>query len=134
MLHTNSKRARLTLGEVLAIFNMKNSSAVAAKIAQAHGVNEKTIRDIWKGRTWAKDTLHLDKSRSPTVKEAGRPVGCKKSSKSCITKTKDSSLQQVKDKNGKKGIDDELFEWELKMSQQSSSEDTLRKSMMEWAS
>ena len=47
---------------------------------------------------------------------------------------KQGSGKRVEGKKCKKGIDDELFEWELKMSQQSRSGDNLRKSMMEWAS
>ena len=49
----------------------------AAKLSVIYGVSEKAVRDIWTGRTWAKETWHLDMSRPITKKHAGRPKGSK---------------------------------------------------------
>ncbi len=54
---------------------MKPSTAVY--IARTYGVSEKTVRDIWKGRTWSKETWHLDTARIVSIKRPGRPKGCK---------------------------------------------------------
>ena len=109
-------RARLTVDEALAIFKMKSSSKMATEIAAAYGLNEKTVRDIWKGRTWAKETFHLDATRSLQIKKKGRPAGCKDSRP---RKTRATQNQDAVTNIKKKTIDDELFEWEQNMSTQS---------------
>ena len=47
----------------------------------SYNVSEKTIRDIWKGRTWFRDTLHLDAARADLAdrlqRRPGRPRGSK---------------------------------------------------------
>ena len=57
--------------------NLKNRSLTAAGIAKVFGVNEKTVRDIWKGRTWSRETWHMDCSRQVLIKPSGRPKGSK---------------------------------------------------------
>ena len=109
-------RARLTGDEALAIFKMKSSSKMATEIAAAYGLNEKTVRDIWKGRTWAKETFHLDATRSLQIKKKDRPAGCKDSRP---RKTRATQNQDAVTNIKKKTIDDELFEWEQNMSTQS---------------
>ena len=63
--HPNSikRRTRLPSVDVLSIFQSKSTGAPATTVARVFGVNEKTIRDIWSGRTWAKETLPLDPLR-----------------------------------------------------------------------
>ena len=74
---SNAKpRARLSENQVLAIFQAR-ISASATRVAAIYGVNEKTVRDIWTGRTWAKETWHLDTSRPFQLKVTGRPKGCR---------------------------------------------------------
>ena len=52
-------RRRLTESQVQRIYLAKKPGIQATKIAGSFGVNEKTVRDIWSGRTWAKETLHV---------------------------------------------------------------------------
>ena len=70
-------RARLSEAQVIAIFQAKDSASAAAKVAMVYGVSEKAIRDIWKGRTWSRETWHLDTSRPLQLKLTGRPKGCR---------------------------------------------------------
>ena len=69
-------RARLSEAQVILIFQAKDSSpTTATDIAKVYGVSEKAIRDIWKGRTWSRETWHLDTSRPLPLKLTGRPKG-----------------------------------------------------------
>ena len=77
-------RARLTEAEVQSIYLAKITGTPATKVASWFGVNEKTIRDIWSGRTWAKETLHISNgdSKNPRFstqsfqrKQLGHPSG-----------------------------------------------------------
>ena len=79
-------RAVLTKEQAIDIFRLstfnysKASRPTATSVAKAFGVSEKTIRDIWNGRTWCEETLPLDSSRQPKPrKKAGRPLGRKDS-------------------------------------------------------
>ena len=72
-------RAVLTKFEVVDIFQHKLTHQSATQIARLYGVNEKTIRDIWTGRTWAVETWHLDMSRPFKVNLSGRPLGSRDS-------------------------------------------------------
>jgi hypothetical protein len=70
-------RTRLCGDQVIQIFKSKldlprKSSAELAKI---YCVAEKTIRDIWTGRTWSRETWHLDISRTLELKKTSRPIG-----------------------------------------------------------
>ena len=79
-------RAILTAQQAVHIFELKqrmstsnrgNRSLSAAGVARVFSVNEKTVRDIWKGRTWSRETQHMDCSRQMVIKHPGRPKGCK---------------------------------------------------------
>ena len=72
-------RAVLTKSEVIAIFQTKLTHSPATKVARLYGVSEKAIRDIWKARTWAAETWHIDPSRALVVKTSGRPIGSRDS-------------------------------------------------------
>ena len=79
-------RAVLTKEQAIDIFRLSASGyttasgPTATSVARAFGVSEKTIRDIWKGRTWCDETLPLDSSRQPKPrKKTGRPMGRKDS-------------------------------------------------------
>ena len=49
-------------------------------VARIYKVSEKTVRDIWRGRTWHHETLHLDPSRPARADTPpGRPLGRKDS-------------------------------------------------------
>jgi hypothetical protein len=83
----NKSRSSLQEKHVVEIFQHKirNSSASslqahkisASSVAQMYGVSEKTIRDIWNGRTWKEETWHLDMTRPMCFKTQGRPKGSK---------------------------------------------------------
>ena len=71
-------RAILTAEQAIKIFQIKLSNLNATKsqrispssVARAFGVSEKAIRDIWKGRTWLRETIHLD--RAQVITEANQ--------------------------------------------------------------
>ena len=77
MLQKLKPQARLSEAQAIAIFQSRASNQSAAKVAKSYGVNEKTVRDIWTCRTWAKETWHLDPSRRVEIKRMGRPIGCR---------------------------------------------------------
>mmetsp|Transcript_4241 Transcript_4241/g.12105 ORF Transcript_4241/g.12105 Transcript_4241/m.12105 type:complete len:180 (+) Transcript_4241:138-677(+) len=71
-------KAVLTQTDVLAIFMIKVDALPARRptpgqVASRFGVTEKTIRDIWAGRTWRQETKHLDASRVNVCEEVRRP-------------------------------------------------------------
>ncbi len=70
-------RARLSEAQVIKIFRARAFASKATNVASVYKVSEKTVRDIWKGRTWSKETQHLDMSRPLQIKTVGRPKGCK---------------------------------------------------------
>jgi hypothetical protein len=83
-------RTVLTEEQVIQIFkiklaNMKAGTRVqdkvsAASLAKVYLVGEKTIRDIWTGRTWFRELMHLDPARASMLerlKLPGRPKGSK---------------------------------------------------------
>ena len=79
----------LTSDEVIKIFKMKpfdlrrsswkDEGKGVSSIANLFGVSSKTIRDIWSGRTWYRETYHLDPYRSDAterlLRRPGRPKG-----------------------------------------------------------
>ena len=71
-------RAKLTQLDAINIYVQK-TSIPATTIAREYRVSEKAIRDIWTGRTWTKETWHLDPSRVIQSKQAGRPKGSRDS-------------------------------------------------------
>ena len=70
-------RAKLTEADALDIYHCKGRVTSAAAISKLYGVSEKAVRDIWTGRTWSKETWHLDESRPFPTKKMGRPLGRK---------------------------------------------------------
>ena len=91
-------RTVLTLQQALQIFEIKleqsNSSAqgtlrqrrTAAAVARSFGVSEKTVRDIWIGRTWVREMMHLDPARAAKahiLKLPGRPRRAKSEGNEC---------------------------------------------------
>jgi hypothetical protein len=61
MLHDKTRtRSRLSEAQVVEIFLSKATKLSATKICVGFGVSEKAVRDIWTGRTWAKETMHLE--------------------------------------------------------------------------
>ena len=79
-------RAVLTSEQAVAIFlqrpNQKISQAgLSSEVARFYHVSDKTVRDIWRARTWYRETLHLDPARTPRhMRRPGRPLGSKDSS------------------------------------------------------
>ncbi len=80
-------RSVLTLQQALHIFKIKLAQSnlscresgrkSAAAVARSFGVNEKTVRDIWAGRTWIREMMHLDPVRAAkasSLKLPGRPT------------------------------------------------------------
>ena len=103
---SSKPRAVLTCGKAVDIFRRSLPSAgclfsaeklTATFVAQEYGINEKTVRDIWTGRTWYNETLHLDPHRPHReAKTAGRPRGKRDSIPrrkyfGCESKKKDSA-------------------------------------------
>ena len=124
-LESRKSRAKLTEADALDIFHCKAHSLSAAFVSKKYGVSEKAVRDIWTGRTWSKETWHLDASRLRPLKKMGRPVGRQdtKPRKSRIvprkmepTKLHDatdvasSHLDRLHDKS----VDEQLHEWYLR--------------------
>jgi hypothetical protein len=73
-------RAVLTKSQAITIFQLKQKSSSATKVARSCGISEKTVRDIWTARTWASETWHLDPSRTIKIKQhTGRPLGSRDS-------------------------------------------------------
>ena len=74
-------RARLTEAQVIQIFRFSLDShrPSSANLATLFRVSEKAVRDIWTGRTWSRETWHLDKTRMLELKQTGRPKGCRDS-------------------------------------------------------
>ena len=89
-MHRSEKKVILTSTQAVQIYNMKitahckletNPKLPTASIAKLFGVSPKTVRDIWNGRTWYRETLLLDPSRADAaerlMRRSGRPKGAK---------------------------------------------------------
>ena len=74
---SSKPRARLSEAQVITIFKAKTTCLTASALAPMYGVSEKAVRDIWTGRTWSRETWHLDKARPLRIKQTGRPKGCR---------------------------------------------------------
>jgi hypothetical protein len=68
-------RARLTEEAVLQIFACRHDKRSPTVLSNFYGVNEKTVRDIWSGRTWSKETQHLGPAREVSSKQIGWSSG-----------------------------------------------------------
>mmetsp|Transcript_29307 Transcript_29307/g.76971 ORF Transcript_29307/g.76971 Transcript_29307/m.76971 type:complete len:134 (+) Transcript_29307:145-546(+) len=108
----STRRARLTEKEVAEIFDIKNSQAgsngtpSAAGVARIYGINEKTVRDIWKGRTWNRKTWLAGSFRkAETSKEETTALHL-----ISIDKPSPSRDLQIPDEQS---IDSILFSWEV---------------------
>ena len=79
-------RAILTAEQAIEILKIKLASKTDSRsryeslspccVARAFGVSEKAVRDIWKGRTWLRETMHLDPARvvmAARLRPPGRP-------------------------------------------------------------
>jgi hypothetical protein len=84
----NRGRAILTNEQAREIFRSKptpvcRNRTQAGTLSKMYGISEKTIRDIWNGRTWYRATCNLDQTNPPALerlqKRAGRPKGAKDS-------------------------------------------------------
>ena len=124
-LESRKSRAKLTEADALDIFHCKTHLMSAACVSKKYGVSEKAVRDIWTGRTWSKETWHLDASRSRPLKKMGRPVGRQdtKPRKSRIAPRKPDSTQPRDaakvasshiDRHHHKSVDEQLHEWHLR--------------------
>ena len=71
--HKTKPRAKLTITDAINIFLLKTGQSTATNISRQFGVNEKTVRDIWTGRTWVRETNNLGASRPLVLKSNGRP-------------------------------------------------------------
>ena len=64
-------RAVLTAEQAVMIYQIKPSNQALTKrqrislcsVARSYGVSEKAVRDIWKGRTWLRETTRIDPGR-----------------------------------------------------------------------
>ena len=81
-----ASRAILSSQQVRAIFvskppNSSNQRSHASDLSKVYGVSPKTIRDIWIGRTWYRETCFLDRTKPVCSerldKKIGRPMGAK---------------------------------------------------------
>jgi hypothetical protein len=79
-------RAILTVEQAQVIYRHKSITFDQGKdkagvLARMYGVNIKTVRDVWIGRTWYRATFHMDHTQpfSPErlARKAGRPKGAK---------------------------------------------------------
>ena len=79
-------RMILSPEEAIKIFKIKISNQKSSKgeqvisrmVAREFGVSDKAIRDIWKGRTWLRETMHLDPAHvvmAARLRPPGRPRG-----------------------------------------------------------
>ena len=79
-------RAILNREQAIEIFQLRPSENTVGTgrsslaVARTYKVSEKTVRDIWRARTWHRETLHLDPSRPARADTPpGRPLGRKDS-------------------------------------------------------
>ena len=97
----------------------------AASVSKKYGVSEKADSDIWTGRTWSKETWHLDTSRSRPLKKMGRPVEREdaKPRKQRVVPRKlyspelrdaAAAASSPLDKHHEKSVDEQLHEWYLR--------------------
>ena len=120
-LESRKTRAKLTEADALDIFHCKAHSMSAASVSKKYGVSEKAVRDIWTGRTWSKETWHLDTSRSRPLKKMGRPVGRKDAKprkprvvpKKLELRDAAAAISHL-DRHRDKSVDEQLHEWYLR--------------------
>ena len=124
-LESRKTRTKLTEADALDIFHCKAQLMSAAFVSKKYGVSEKAVRDIWTGRTWSKETWHLDTSRSRPLKKMGRPVGredAKPRKPRVLPRELDTSkfrdaaaaVSSHLDRHHDKSVDEQLHEWYLR--------------------
>ena len=121
-LESRKTRAKLTEADALDIFHCKAHSMNAASVSKKYGVSEKAVRDIWTGRTWSKETWHLDTSRSQPLKKMGRPVGRKDAKprkprvlpKKLELRDAAAAASSHINRHRDKSVDEQLHEWYLR--------------------
>ena len=110
-------RARLTAASVLEIFKSKGKGLSATKIGIRYGINEKTVRDIWTGRTWLKETARLDPSRSIYFQKVGGPIGIigikDRKPRKKPADPEQCLASEVKASDHDLSLDEQLHEWNL---------------------
>jgi hypothetical protein len=80
-------RSVLTADQAVQIFKARPSeksvTLASRELAEKYSVSPKTVRDIWSGRSWYKETYIFDKTKAPLIqklsKVPGRPKGSKDS-------------------------------------------------------
>ena len=110
-MHTLPKKIILTSTQAVQIYNLKatahcesktNPKLPTASIAKLFGISPKTVRDIWKGRTWYRQTLPLEHSRSDAAerlaRRSGRPKGSKDKQQRARRQVKEDSSASSKAK------------------------------------
>ena len=127
----SKRRVALNKAQAVEIFQAKFHANVSMqkhpspkKIAALFGIGEKTVRDIWKGRTWRSATCHMDPTRPVHVmKQVGRPKGSKDSKPRTAQRQWNAVVpsgvkQQMAKVHGSQqqafvsySIDDQLHEW-----------------------
>ncbi len=76
-------RAILTEQQAIEIFGFRSVDSIATMVsgasfvAKRYGINERTVRDIWKQRTWTHATSSLAEAGPMAKMKMGRPVGSK---------------------------------------------------------
>jgi hypothetical protein len=121
-------RVILSEKQAIAIFKLRSAMSMvvsgACFVSELYGISEKTVRDIWKQRTWAHTTSSLAEYVGPmTRKKVGRPIGSKdirpRKQKLGIpteleyTALKTGERSHVGDERGEQSIsiDDQLHMW-----------------------
>ncbi len=84
MPRSQKRRAILTEQQAIEIFEFRSEISMsmivsrASVVAKRYGVNERTVRDIWKQRTWTHATCSFAECASPmATRKKGRPLGSK---------------------------------------------------------
>jgi hypothetical protein len=117
-----SRRSRTVLTEqqVKDILRFKSSNqpsglsfmAIGTKLAKVYGVSEKTVRDVWKGRTWRRMTLCLSREQSVTPSISDKVGSAVCANALCMWCYKDRNAPCPCEFNQScSSIDNQLFLW-----------------------
>ena len=93
---TDARRSRnlITQDQAIEIFQWKLTSDYASgkvsapHVAKRYGITGKAVRDIWIGRTWYRETYHMDPYRSDATERLMRKVGRPKGARDLKPRTK----------------------------------------------
>eukprot|EP00292_Cryptomonas_paramecium_P024189 CAMPEP_0113686682 /NCGR_PEP_ID=MMETSP0038_2-20120614/15439_1 /TAXON_ID=2898 /ORGANISM="Cryptomonas paramecium" /LENGTH=144 /DNA_ID=CAMNT_0000607059 /DNA_START=134 /DNA_END=568 /DNA_ORIENTATION=+ /assembly_acc=CAM_ASM_000170 len=103
-------RAILCSTNVIYIMDSKGK-ATAATLARRYGVTEKAIRDIWRGRTWAKETSSIMKFKLSNEKPEKRRARSIPSSFDILPETP-TPFSLIASKFSEFDVDSILAEWD----------------------